>query len=83
MVKKRDPSKPQGGIMKATRQQRIVRKCHAPRIGDLFLPYLNGDLTGHQRDRIDSHLAGCSECRSELRLIYDLKRAWPKIRPRL
>lgn len=69
--------------MKTTRAQKTATKCHAPRIGDLFIPYLNGDISSRHRLRIDAHLNKCQECRSELGLMSDLKKAWLRIRQRV
>ena len=35
--------------------------------------YLDGELSPQQRDRLDSHLAGCDSCRRELAELTELK----------
>ena len=44
-------------------------RCTNPRIGDLFLFYLNSDVTTLDQKRIETHLAECSSCRKELAFV--------------
>lgn len=43
------------------------RSCHT--IGDLLVPYCDGELPDREADRVAAHLAECPGCRSELRLL--------------
>jgi hypothetical protein len=41
--------------------------CTDPGLGDLFIPYLNDDVTAEERRQIEEHLPHCLECQEELR----------------
>jgi anti-sigma factor RsiW len=41
--------------------------CTNPELGDLFILYLNGDVTAEERRQIEEHLPHCLECQEELR----------------
>jgi Putative zinc-finger len=41
--------------------------CLQPDLGDLFIFYINDDVSEQQASRIEDHLAVCAECREELR----------------
>ncbi len=43
-----------------------ARRCTAPRLGNLFLLYLNGNVSSDVRQRIETHLKSCQACRAEL-----------------
>ena len=45
----------------------IEASCDA--IADLLVDYSDGDLTEAERQRVAAHLAECSRCRSDLRLL--------------
>jgi predicted anti-sigma-YlaC factor YlaD len=68
--------------MKTTRTARIPSSKCDSRIRGLFIPYLNDDVTSRQRIRIHTHLRKCSECRSELLLMYSIKSTRSSIRAR-
>ena len=53
--------------------------CGDPEIGDLFLFYLNEDVTLEQRRRIEAHVSNCPECQEELRFFATIKLAKPII----
>jgi hypothetical protein len=41
--------------------------CLQPDLADLFIFYINDDVSEQQAGRIEDHLAVCAECREELR----------------
>jgi anti-sigma factor RsiW len=47
-------------------------KCE--NISDLFAGYLDNELSGEERRRVDEHIASCSRCRLELEGLASMKR---------
>ena len=54
------------------------KACRDPKLGALFLFYLNSDVTEDERRRIESHLSHCPECKEELRFFETLKQVQKK-----
>jgi hypothetical protein len=46
-------------------------------VRDNISAYIDGELTGSQKEMIDSHLSGCPECRAEF---YRISMAWDTLK---
>lgn len=53
-------------------------KCTDPRFKELFFSLTNSDVSPGERQRIEEHLAICSECRSDVLFFLDLQKAWQR-----
>jgi anti-sigma factor RsiW len=42
-------------------------------LGELITAFLDGELTGAERDRVTGHLAGCARCRADTAELRELK----------
>jgi Putative zinc-finger len=51
-------------------------KCSAPELKDLFFLFVNLDVTAEERQRIEEHLSTCADCRRDVLLFLDLRKAW-------
>jgi predicted anti-sigma-YlaC factor YlaD len=56
-----------------TQENAGPRNCTEPDLADLFVFYINGNVTEQQQEAIENHLAVCPKCRDELQLILDLQ----------
>ena len=52
----------------------LVPGCCDPEIGNLFVFYLNSNVTPNEKRRIEEHVLHCRECREELKFFATAKR---------
>lgn len=61
--------------MSENKKQRSASvSCSEPRLQNLLIFYLNSHVSKRVRQRIDEHLAHCSDCTETIRLLTLVKR---------
>ena len=65
-------SKPQGNpVIKDLGKAKTVPKtsCPSPKT---FVDYIEGKITGEQKEEIHAHIEGCKDCMSALQAVFSL-----------
>jgi hypothetical protein len=62
-------AEPKGDISVKEKQGLEIVRCKEHEISDLFVFYVNGDVSVEETARIESHVSSCAECQSKLSFV--------------